>query len=43
MALEKTIERNFDEALAIASQIIERNLSVTETRKIVGDRGKITI
>lgn len=38
--LENVIERNFDEALAMASEIINRNLSVADARKIVSDRDR---
>lgn len=39
-ALENTIGRNPDEALVMTSEIINRNLSVADTRKIVSDRDK---
>ncbi len=39
-ALETTIGRNIDEALVMTSEIINRKLSVADTRKIVSDRDK---
>ncbi len=39
-ALENAIGRNPDEALVMTSEIINRNLSVADTRKILSDRDK---